>query len=335
MIAKHLLRMAPGSRDKGRLTVGTLASGRDVDVPYLLLRGRTEHPCLWVNAAVHGNESQATLTALAFAQRMEERELDGSLVVTPVANPMAFDAREKHAPVDGLDLDQSFGKRSTGFSTERIAERLLAETLDTADSLVNLHTMAPFLDASTYTVYKPPADIEAIAEEELLRLTALCAPAVSCRMALDGPGELPGAIDGALDYQMVAAGRPAFMLEVGSSGAWDEPRVDEAAEGLRHVAMAVGVAPAAGLRAPTTVTRVTRRTHVTCSAGGLFKALGAPGDVVPAGEALGAVFDVYGARVEVVRCDEPLLVIGVRRDPVVHSGDRVGFVALDWTTVEL
>lgn len=56
---------------------------------------------------------QATLS-----HRGSTRIAHGSLVVTATANPLALDARQKFAPVDELDLDQSYPGRPDGFTTE-------------------------------------------------------------------------------------------------------------------------------------------------------------------------------------------------------------------------
>jgi predicted deacylase len=108
--------------------------------------------------------------------------------VTPVANPLAFDARRKHSPLDGLDLDQSFGPRATRLPTERLAERLLEEVLGAADMVVSLHTMAPFLEAVVYAVYKRHSGYS-VDERSIVELAALCAPALVCRMRLGSTGQ--------------------------------------------------------------------------------------------------------------------------------------------------
>ncbi|MCQ0003902.1 hypothetical protein [Actinomadura madurae] len=56
---------------------------------------------------------------------------------------------------------------------------------------------------------------------------------------------------------------------------------------------------------------------------------------MPSGRPLGEIRNVYGDVVEAVSLPTPALVIGVRRDPIVHSGDRVGFVATEWDDVDL
>ncbi|SNR56235.1 M14 family metallopeptidase [Actinomadura mexicana] len=334
-VADHLSRLAPGDVGRGLMEAGRLASGNAIGVPYLIARGTGDGPCLWVNAAVHGDESQAPIVATQFFHSISTGPLSGDVIVTPVANPLALDHRRKHSPFDGTDLDQSFPGQVDFLGTQRLAHRLFAELSPLADTTVNIHTMGPFLDACNYAVYKnhPKGGDEG----DLLALLALLDVRVACRMDVSGGGELPGRIEGALDYQMNELGKRAFMLEAGAGGRHDRPAVDRAVRGLVRLAAETGTVARTGAPAdrPASICRATRRTHVTSAEGGFFRALVRPGDVLPAGRPLGEIRSVYGDVVEAVSLPSPVLVIGVRRDPVVHSGDRVGFVATEWADVDL
>lgn len=333
VIAQELGRLKPGQVTRGLLRPGSLASGNSIGVPYLIAKGHGNGPCLWINATVHGDESQASITASEFFNAVRQEKLAGNVVVTPVANPLAFDNRSKNSPFDGVDLDQSFPGRSEFLGTQRLASRLFEEMSVLADVLVNIHTMGPFLDACNYAVYKVLPDVAD--ELDQLSLIALLEPRVACRMDVGGAGELPGNIAGALDYQLMRLGKQAFMLEVGAGGRLDRAAVDKAIAGLLRLARATGTTVGTPPDVPGSICRVTRRTHVTCAEGGFFHALAAPGQVVPAAGSLGEVYNVYGDLIETVTLPVPVTVIGLRRDPVVHTGDRVAFVATEWSDVEL
>jgi hypothetical protein len=44
---------------------------------------------------------------------------------------------------------------------------------------------------------------------------------------------------------------------------------------------------------------------------------------------------VWGEIIDRISLPNDIVVIGIRRDPVVHSGDRVGFVAYAWEEVAI
>lgn len=331
-IARALSRLAPGRRARGHLRVGRMASGQPVDLPWLAARGNRDGPCLWINAAVHGDEVNGVLAALDFFRELDPRRLAGHVVVTPVANPLALDARRKRVPQDELDLDQSFPGRADGLTSELLAARLWEEVSETADILVSFHTMNPYFDSSPYAVYKLAS--EGFHEEDLLVATACFKPFAACRMPVEGGAELPGNVAGALDFQALRSGALAFMVELGGGSRQEPAFIAQGVEGLRRLAELTGMVER-GPSASGRMTRVLRRRHVMTPHGGFFRRKVAPGVVTPAGTLIGTVEDVFGRTVERVAFSEPVAILGIRSDPVVHSGDRIAFIGTEWDEVDI
>ena len=317
----------------GAVEVGRLASGMTVDIPYVIAKGAKPGKCLWLNGQVHGDEINGIVAALDFARGLDLSQLSGSVVVSSTANPLAFDGRRKKAPQDDIDLDQSFPGSAAGLSSERMA-RIFFEVSAAADVLVNLHTMGTAFDADPYAVYKVHPNGR-VTEPELLRLVAPFAPAVACRMSVaGGTGELPGNLAGALDYQCLDRGQIAFMIELGGGGRLVREHVAQGISGFDGLARRLGLLPETAV-GPSTLRQVTKRRHVTCGEGGIFRAHAAPTQIVPAGQMLGEVMDLHGVTRERVTLPIDALVIGIRRDPVVHFGDRVAFVAEAWSDIQI
>jgi len=334
-IKRHLSQLAPASRGEGTLAVGTMASGAAIALPYLLLRGSAPGPCLWINGQVHGNELNGIFAALDFIAGLDPTQLRGSVVVTPTANPLALDARRRRAPQDDLDQDQTFPGRRDGMPTERLAAALFEALRDVADLVISMHTLGPHSASRPYGVYKQHPN-GAVPEAELLALIALFRPTVACHMRVAaGTGELPGDNAGALDYQVLALGKPAFMIELGNGARCEPAFIDQAIAGFTGVAARLGMLAAPELAPPRSVLKAGRRRHMTCSQGGLFRPRCAPGDRLVPGQPIGEIIDLRGRVLDRVAADADLLVISVRHEPVVHSGDRVAFVATDCETVAL
>ncbi|MFK8252071.1 M14 family metallopeptidase [Ancylobacter sp. sgz301288] len=320
--------------ERGAIEIGTLASGRPVQVPYMLRRGRQPGPCLWVNGAVHGDEINGVFAAQRFFERVRTADLAGTVVVTPVSNVLAFDERRKTTAIDGIDMDQSFPGRADGFATERLAAKLFERFGGEADVTVNIHTLGTPFTALPYAVYKVHPN-GSVPESRLLSLISCFEPTVACRMPVSGAGgELPGNIAGALDYQMLARGKAAFMVELGSGGCLDEAAVEQGVRGLARLAARLGMIEkhSVGQGAPR-LRRVTARAHKLAASGGLFEPLATPGTVLPAGAPLGRVRNLFGDIEEEIVVEGESHIIAMRRDPVVHSGDRVAFLASRWDEV--
>jgi predicted deacylase len=325
----------PGERVAGRIQVGSFASSIEIFIPFLIMKGARTGPCMWVNGHVHGTEINGTWAALDFFWRLDPAELSGTVVVTPTANPLAMDARRKTAPQDEQDLDQTFPGNRKGLLSDQLSAALFEQVSAHADLLVSLHTMGPLFVSEPYGVYKVHPE-STVSEEQLLRLLRHFHPTVACRMSVaPGAGELPGNVPGAIDYQMLALGKPAFMVELGFGNSTDPACIEQGALGLIGVAAESGLlskparAPAASLK------RVTRRTHVMTSVGGLFRARVGVAAEVAAGDAIGEIVSIYGEVLTEVSLPGDIVTIGVRRDPIVHTGDRCAFVALEWDNYDV
>jgi len=331
-IGLALDEVEPGTKGCGKRFVGTMASGQEICIPFLIARGTAPGPCLWVNAAVHGDELNGVLASIDFFRAIDSTALAGTIVLTPVSNPLALDARRKRVPQDELDLDQSFPGRPTGSTTEILAGALFSEIAGRADVLVSFHAMMPYFSSIPYAVYKCD-DKASVTEACLLGYIASFDPFVACRMPIQGTGsELPGDHSRSLDYQCMQLGKPAFMIELGAGSRQEAEPVRQGVAGLLKLAANMGLLREGQQDRPPPLTRVTRRTHVFARSGGFFRQFGSPGKLLPRTELLGHIEDYAGRVVEEIAFDRDTLVIGVRSDPVVHSGDRVGFVALEWAS---
>lgn len=327
---------APASRIKGDLVVGTMASGASIAIPYVAVKGARPGPCLWVNGQVHGVEINGILAALDFVNGLDPQAMTGTVIVTGTANPLAFDARRKAAPQDDNDLDQTFPGRDSGFIAERMAALFFREAKECADLLISMHTNSPQFDGKPYGVYKQHPNGK-VSEHELLLYQAAFDPSVCCHMSIEpGRGELLGNIAGAIDYQLLAIGIPAFMIELGGGQRAEPAFIAQAVKGMRAAARRLGVLPDEPAPAlPASVRKVTRRGHVTFDRGGLYRARRVPGEVVKAGEVHGEVMDLYGDVVQTMKLPYDAIVICMRRDPVVHTGDRFVYVGQEWSDYPL
>ncbi|SHJ23517.1 hypothetical protein SAMN02745194_02064 [Roseomonas rosea] len=327
-------KLTPG-RHKARIPLGTGASGTELGIPVAILRGAKPGPCLWINGQVHGDELNGLLAAFDLLDSIDPAALSGSIVLSTTANPFALDARRKRTPADEEDLDQSYPGRADGLPTQRLAAALFSHVAEHADVTVCMHTVGTPYDGRPYAVYKLHPE-SGVSEAELLRLTAHFSPAISCRMSVAAGGaELPGNIAGALDYQLLARGRKAFMLEVGGGGRAEAPFIAAATAGLRGLATSMGMLGRDAPALPRTILRATRRGHLTCSHGGFAQTTVTPGSVVKAGEPILRIRNAWGELVETVTQDRDVFVIALRRDPVMQSGDRAAFVAWEWDEVTI
>jgi predicted deacylase len=332
-VANAMGSVGASGRAVGDVVIGTMASGAAIAMPFVCVKGARPGRTLWINGQVHGVEVTGIVAALEFANALEPSEMAGRVVVTSTANPLGFDGRRKNAHDDN-DLDQTFPGRADGYISERFAHRLLAEIRALApDLVISMHAQGPQVASRSYTVYKQPPGT-GVAESALFPWMAAFRPLVACRMDVGpGSGELLGNHAGALDYQLNALGIACFMVELGVGQRADPAEVETGVAGFREVARQLGILRGEPAPAPPTLRLVTRRGHLPISNGGLFRPACGPGDVVRAGTPLGKIMNLHGRVVETVAIARDALVIAIRVDPVVHCGDRVGYLAYEWGDV--
>ncbi len=319
---------------RSSIRAGTMASGQPIDLPVSVIKGTRPGPVLWLNGAVHGDEINGILAIFDFMESVAWENLAGTIVATPVSNVTALDARTKRVPQDDQDLDQSFPGLSGGMLSQRVAYALFEEIRTHADVVVNFHTMNPYFDSAPYAVYKTAGD-GAPAEAELLAALSCFSPFVACRMSVTSSAELPGNNSGALDYQCLKLGKLAFMIELGGGSRQEAAYIEAGTAGLSRLARHLKMLADDGDQKPDNVMRVTARRHVFCGEGGFFRQHAEAGTTLKAGEPLGTIRSAFGHLIETISFDADVKIIGLRTDPVVHSGDRVAFVGLEWDGVDV
>lgn len=335
-VTETLATTPRGSKSQGRISVGQTATGQTLDIPFMVAKGTRPGPTLWINGAVHGEELNGVLAAMDFYQAIEVAALAGNLVVTPTSNYLAVDNRTKTASLDLLDMDQQFPGNKDGQITQRSAYHLFTDVAPHADVALNLHTHGTQYSSLPYGVYKAHPD-SSMTEAGLLGLISCFAPTLACLMPVDNaPGELPGNIAGALDYQLLIRGKAAFMMEMGGGGREEPENVAATLRGLVNLCTALGMIHTSNALATKggpmgdSLRQVTQRKHVFSSHGGFFRAAARPGDMVAAGHLIGVSHDVFGNVLEEVRLEHDCIIIGIRTNPILHTGDRICFIGKEW-----
>ena len=107
LIGTFLAEHGPAARRSGTLHIGSTASGGELALPYVAVRGAKPGRTLWLNGQVHGDELNGMVAALQFINSLDPAQLMGNVVVTPTGNPQAVDQRRKRNAFDDLDLDQT------------------------------------------------------------------------------------------------------------------------------------------------------------------------------------------------------------------------------------
>src|SRR5262249_21307307 len=209
-----------GEVAKGLLHVGELADGcSPIQVPVILLNGAQDGPLAYLHA---GSNGQETISAIETMRRLVRETLDarhvrGAVIIVPAANLLAHQAASRIAPHYGVreggafggDLHRLWPGDPAGSLSQRVAHAIWTTIVSQADVVVDYHTTTspglPFtLLYQESEASRPPG------YDELWRRTVELASAFGLTVVrgLPSPTTLSGA--------SMAAGRPAFMVEIPS-----------------------------------------------------------------------------------------------------------------------
>lgn len=307
----------------GELFVCNYADGNTCSIPVMVINGKNEGPVLWLNAALHGNELNGVVGTMELFQQLSADELSGAIICTPICNPLAFFHKQRLSWNDGSNLGESYPGKEFGQMTERLAYTHLSVIKEYADYFLDLHASGVTHLAKPYSVYKLCGYPEIEAKvEELLRAFGIY---MNCGVDTLGNTDEPVKLDGSLDIELIKAGIPAFMLEIGNAGRLDREMVEVVKSGTMNVMRHLGMLEAEEVSSEQVFVR--SRGIIRCKVGGITVPQVVPYQHLEQGDLITKILDPWGRVIEEVTAPEELYILSVKEDAVVQAGERVVFVA--------
>jgi predicted deacylase len=237
----------PGKSVHGKYRVAERAAST-IELPISIIQSRKPGPTLVVVAGEHGCEYSGIVAAVKLARDLKASELSGAVIIVPLANPTAFDARYLFVnPIDQVNPYGAYPGSPGATVTFQIAHKILHEIALKGDALVHLHgadyneALVPF----NYVPITGRKDIDRRSSElascfpVLYHLNALPAskstsvPPVGTTYAVTA--------DGTLYWESATRGIPATMVEAGKEGKLEEETVSIHYDGLINVMKHLGI----------------------------------------------------------------------------------------------
>jgi hypothetical protein len=140
------LKVEPAERICGRLPVenGVLPDGTKIEIPLIIINGANKGPVFTVFAAVHGTEVTGTPAIINISKKINPKELKGTFIGLPAANPLAFITQSRgwvmDTPQEMRNLNRVFPGKCDGTITERIAYTIFNEIILQSTAILDYHT---------------------------------------------------------------------------------------------------------------------------------------------------------------------------------------------------
>lgn len=129
----------PGELRTLSWSAGQSFSGRTVNPPVLVVRGRTQGPTLCLVAAVHGDELNGIEIVRRVLRSLDPMKVNGTVIGVPIVNIFGFTGNTRYLP-DRRDLNRYFPGNPIGSAASRIAHRFFTQIINHCNYLVDFHT---------------------------------------------------------------------------------------------------------------------------------------------------------------------------------------------------
>ena len=133
-----------GTKQYEQIPVTTLASGYHLTLPIHRITGAEPGPTLGLLALIHGDEPLPNVIMQRVLAELDPAGLRGTVLMMPVANPLAYEALTRNTPLDMTNMNRIFPGSPTGLLTELIAHTITTEFVPQLDYLVDMHSGGTF-----------------------------------------------------------------------------------------------------------------------------------------------------------------------------------------------
>ncbi|HET7569430.1 MAG TPA: succinylglutamate desuccinylase/aspartoacylase family protein [Gammaproteobacteria bacterium] len=303
--------IAPGSRTTLHLPLGQLYTHNPISMPVHVIHGRRAGPCLFVSAAIHGDELNGIEIIRRLLIRPALNHLRGTLLAVPIVNVLGVLQQSRYLP-DRRDLNRSFPGTEKGSLTARQANLFMTEIVAKANYGIDLHTGA--INRSNLPQIRANLD-----DVETRRLAEAFGTPVILNSDLR---------EGSLREVAAQLGITTLLYEAGEALRFDELSIRAGVRGVTNVMRAIGMLPPSRSKHEHPKPALAAGSNwVRAPVSGVARFEVALGAWVKKGELLGRIADPFGGHEEDVAAPYAGLVIGCTNIPLVYEGDAMFHLA--------
>jgi len=303
-------RVSPGERKRVEMPVARLPTETWMSLTAEVVHGRRTGPCLWLSAAVHGDELNGIEIIRQVLEQVDPRKLRGTVIAVPVVNVYGFINESRYLP-DRRDLNRCFPGSGSGSLASRLAHIFMTEVVQKATHGIDLHT------GSNHRSNLPQIRADLSQEE-----TRRCAEAFGAPVMISAQTR-----DGSLRQAAANLGKPVLVYEAGEPFRFDSAAIELGVRGVLRVMSALHMRNPIKRRRPLVTVEVAKSTWVRARRSGLVRLQVALGQRVVAKQPLGVIADAFGDQQMAVRAPTNGVVIGFTNNPLVHQGNAVVHLA--------
>jgi predicted deacylase len=287
--------------------VRQLRDGSFLTVPAAVISDGCDGPWLVLVSGQHGNEWNGPWILHRLIQRLDPEQVRGTIVILPIANPMAFNEGRRASLVDSIDLNRTYGGRPPRKPTEHLGAILWDSVFSRADYLIDLHSGGP-------GEYLPFASV--VNGQELALARALNLPYIHTPRRTKS---------GFLVDTCQQCGIPAILIEVGGGRSLDAQYHPVVLDGLTNFMRVVGMLEGEPVPGPEPYVFACKDI-VSAPCAGYFHPVVQLGLRVQEGDSLGVVSVLLSEDNVEIPSPRVGTVLYLRREPVIGEQDSLAHI---------
>lgn len=305
-------RVLPGTRQTINLPITQLYTQTKLHMPVHVIHGRNAGPCLFLCAAIHGDELNGVEIIRRVLRMKSISSIRGTLIAIPIVNILGFLSQSRYL-ADGRDLNRFFPGSNSGSFANTLASLFMEEIVGKATHGIDLHT------GSRHRSNFPQIRITEEDSKALELANAFAAPIIMPSLNRDG----------SLRSAVQAKNIPILLYEAGEALRFDEVSIRIGVRGIMNVIRFLGMLkqPVKPAKLPHHSLRCSNSHWLRAPAGGIFRTKIRLGSSVKPGQVLGTVSDPFGHNeMDIINLKDGH-VIGALEKPLVNEGDALYHVA--------
>lgn len=274
-----------------------------------------------LTAGVHGDEFEGQIALRNLALELMPVDIEGSLLIVPMANAPAVLSSARVSPIDHMNLNRAFPGNPLGSPTAVIASAIEDHLLEGCGFAYDIHSGGSSLMYKTVAL----TTASGCPRDDRRRLDLIRALGVEAGMLL--PSQSNMGLESSLDGAMLRKNVIGASAEFGGGGMLCSEMLGRCERSIRAFLAYTGLTPAAS------VPPADRRcqifdvsdpdAYVFARAHGIFRASAAIGSIVAKGDVIGCIYDFYDltAPPEPIRSEASGTILALRALPRVQPGD--------------
>ena len=301
----------PGQRKTLELPVPSLYTHTQLKMPIQVMHGRSPGPCLFLSAAIHGDEINGVEIIRRVINLKNLKRLSGTLIAVPVVNIFGFINQSRYLP-DRRDLNRSFPGSESGSLAARIAYLFLNDVIDKCTHGIDIHTAA-------------------IHRENFPHIRAVLDDPETERMANAFGSPLilgTSIIEGSLRESVKEKGISIIVYEAGEALRFNEVSIRAGVRGIISVMRELDMLPKLKKPRKAPVTFVAKDSRwIRAPQSGIVRLIKPLGSMVLKDDVLGVVADPFGEKEQQALSPFNGIIIGKTNLPLVNEGEALFHIA--------